>query len=93
MTPQEIEQLKREVGELKAWKKSLESTETIPSEIVNSFTYRFTRNTPSVSSKSASSENESIDENGVALHSVLKSPDGFLIVTINSIDYFLPYYG
>jgi small-conductance mechanosensitive channel len=44
------------------------------------------------SSKSASSENKSVNESGSSIYSVMDKPDGFLEVEINSATYYLPYF-
>lgn len=87
------EQLLKRVEELESWKKSLENPDTIPLEFDRSVRYRFFRNIPDLSSKGASSESVSVNESGSGNYSVLGPPDGFLKVTINSTDYFIPYYG
>lgn len=87
MTPQE----KAQLNELMAWKSSLESSATIPLNVGRAFKARL--DVPpdvSVSSKSASSENQAVDEGGSATYSVLKAPDGFLELTIGTIKYYLP---
>lgn len=43
-----------------------------------------------VSSKSSSSENQAVSEGGAASYNVLKAPDGFLQITINSSTYYIP---
>lgn len=76
----EIEQLKTELAELKRQFELLKSTTTIPYDIDRAFYERykmieFARLSPS--SKSATSESQSVNEGGVASYSVLKNPDGF----------------
>lgn len=89
---EELQQLKRELEELKAWKKSLETSYTIPLDVYQAFTSRFPSTPLSSSGKSASSENVTIDESGSATHTVMDNPDGFLQVQIGSTIYYLPYF-
>lgn len=44
------------------------------------------------SAKSATSENQNVNEAGVATYSVLQAPDAFVQVTINGTVYYLPAY-
>ena len=44
------------------------------------------------SAKSSSSENQAVNEGGVATYSVMKTPDGFLQITLNGTLYYLPYF-
>jgi len=89
--PDEIEQLKKEVEELKKWKRQLENVTTIPLNIDQAFRARLVADF-AVSTKSLSSENQAVDEAGTATYSVLKTPDGFLERKINNIVYYIPYY-
>lgn len=86
MTPEEKQQLQ----ELLDFKKSLEMSSSIPLSIDQAFRERFPTTTVSTSAKSASSENQQVDESGVAIYNVLKAPDAFVQVEIGSTIYFLP---
>lgn len=86
----ETENLKRQVEELMAWKKSLENAQSIPLNIDQAFRARFISGGVVTSTKSSSSENQAVNEGGVATYSVLKTPDGFLQVTIGSTIYYIP---
>lgn len=87
----ELQQLKKELEELKAWKKSLEMSQSIPLNIDQAFRKRFFVDSGiSASGKSATSENQSVNEGGVATYSVLKAPDAFLQVVVQGSTYYIP---
>ena len=89
----ELDILKREIEELKNWKKTLENSATIPLVIDQSFRKRFeTFSDIITSTKSATSENQGVNEGGVASYSVMNKPDGFLQITISGVVYYLPYF-
>ena len=71
------------------FKKSLENSSTIPLQIDQSFKDRFSSTLVS-SSKSATSENKSVNEAGVATYSVLNPPDAFIQITVNGTLYYIP---
>lgn len=88
----ELEQLKKEIAELKAWKRSLEMSHTIPLNIDRAFYDRLIRNIGVVvtSAKSSTSENQAVDEAGSASYSVLKPPDAFIQATVSGTIYYIP---
>lgn len=76
----EIEQLKKDIEELKRTVDALRSSTTIPLEVDAAFRKRFgikDFSKLSTSTKSATSENQAVNEAGAASYSVLKAPDGF----------------
>ena len=86
MTPEQEQKL----NTLLEWKKSLESYQSIPLQIDQSFRARFA--IPILSTKSITSENQAVNEAGVATYSVLKTPDAFLKVTVGTTTYNIPVY-
>ena len=90
----ELEQIKKELEELKAWKKSLEMSHSIPLNIDQAFRKRFivSGTSLSTSGKDVNSENQSVNEAGSATYGVLKPPDVFLVVLIGGITYYIPAY-
>jgi hypothetical protein len=89
MTPEE----KRELEELKAWKKSLEASSTIPLNIDQSFRTRFPKGSVfTVSTKGVDTEDVSVNEAGIAAYAVMNDPDGFLQVTVAGTIYYVPYF-
>lgn len=89
MTPQEKEQFE----ELKEKVKSLENYTTISYPVEQAFRTRFQFDslTPITGSvKGVTSENQSVNEAGIAVYSVLKPPDAFLQVTVGSTTYYIP---
>jgi len=89
----DYEQLKRELEELQRWKKSLESSSSIPLNIDQAFRARFlTAPVIKVSAKGNNSEDRAVDEGGVATYNVLKEADDFLEVTVDNAIYYIPVY-
>ena len=93
----ELEQLKRELQELKDWKKSLEASHSIPLNIHQAFTARFvSAGSIRPSSKSASSENVTavvsvnFGAQTVGTNTVLDNPDAFLEVVVGNTTYYIP---
>ena len=76
----ELEILKREIEELKAWKRSMERSSTIPLPVDQAVRERF----PFLqkSAKSSTSEDINIDEAGAQEWTVLANPDGFFKVNV-----------
>jgi len=82
------EDLTREIEELRSWKASLEKSSSIPLNIDQAFRERFS--TLVVSSKTATSEDQAVNEGGVATYNVLKSPDKFLKITVDGVVHYIP---
>ena len=83
---QEINNLKEEI-------KKLKSAATIPYETEQALRERLRlASFMSIygSSKSATSENQSVNESGSSSYSVLKPPDIFLQVTVSGVLYYIP---
>lgn len=88
-----MEEIQKQIEELRKEIQSLKNTTTMPLEVENAIRDRL--NIASFtpvrgSSKVASSENQAVDEGGAASYSVLKPPDGYLEVTINGLVYYIP---
>lgn len=89
MTPEQETKL----NEVYDFVQSLKNSTTIPLEVDTAFRERLTSISGLVvSGKTASSEDVSINEGGLALHTVLDDPVGFLQIDIGSATYYLPYY-
>lgn len=90
MTPEEKQQLR----ETYAFMKSLMSSATIPLPVDNAFRDRLSNLSEiiSLSGKSATSENQAVDEGGSGTYSVLGTPDEFLKVVINGVNKNIPSY-
>lgn len=90
----ELEQLKKEVADLKAKWASLESADSISLSIDQAFRARFLSGGVglSVSTKTLNSEDILIDEAGNGTSTVLDDPDYWLKVTINNTTYHIPAY-
>lgn len=91
MTPE----LQNRIDQLQAEIDLLKSEHTIPYEVESAFRERLDINGLSLplSSKSATSENRTVDEAGASSYSVLKAPDGFLetVLTDGTVRY-IPIY-
>ena len=90
----ELEQLKKEIEELKNWKKSLESSYSIPLNIDQAFRARFFNTSDlSVSAKGADTEDQvagnATNDGSVT---VLDDPQLFLEITIGTTVYYIPAY-
>jgi hypothetical protein len=84
----ELEQLKKEIADLKAWKASLERSSTIPLSIDQAFRARF--ELVSLSTIGATSHNKTVDEAGSATYSVMDKPDLFVQVKVGTSIYYIP---
>lgn len=92
---EEINQLKRELENLKKWKASVESGPFLPLNLEKALVYRgFVKDTGSlsVSAKGANDEDQAVNEAGAASYSVMGDPDGFLEIVIDGVTYYLPYF-
>ena len=91
----EIEQLKNEIAELNRKIDLLYNSTDIPNNVEQAFRTRFqldTYNPIIVSAKSASSENQAVNEGGVAAYNVMKPPDAFIQITLNGAIKYIPIY-
>lgn len=87
--------MQEQIDELKRKIEALENVTTIPFEVEQALRERLGiqyYSTIQADSKSASSENQSINEGGVATYSVMKPPDGFVKTIINGSTVYLPYF-
>ena len=90
-----MEQLQQQLNDLKEEMDTLKKSTTITRDVEQAFYDRFkmsTFATLSLSSKSASSENQVVNEAGAATYSVLKPPDGFEKRIVNGIAHYYPFY-
>lgn len=85
-----MEELQEQINELQEWKESMESSYSIPLNIDQAFRARFSGASLANSTKSASSENQPVNEGGVATYDVLKPPDAFLQVNIQGTVCYIP---
>lgn len=94
MTPeekQEFEALKAQVAKIASYSTSLGGSLEFKN-IVKRYANELLTDELAVSAKTASSENQAVNEAGAATYSVLGVPDDFLKVTIGSQVYNLPSY-
>ncbi|MFA6314983.1 MAG: hypothetical protein WC648_01255 [Candidatus Paceibacterota bacterium] len=92
---EQILQLARRVEVLERENRLLKSSKSIPLDIDQAFRARFLSDIPDpilANSKSASSENQVVDEGGSATYSVLQPPDAFASTIIGTTTIYLPYY-
>lgn len=93
MTPQEMEQ---KIIALEAVIKAMGNSNLIPFDVDQAFRDRLgIGDIPvvQVDAKSASSEDQAVNEGGAATYNVLKSPDGWLSLEIEGTTYVVPHYG
>lgn len=87
------EEERRQLQELIEFKKSLESETTIPFTVGEAFKIRVGQSVGiTSSSKTASSENQAVNEGGSASYNVLKAPAGFVQVKVQGAIRYIPYY-
>jgi len=87
------EEYKNRIEELERKFKALEAGGTLPKPVEDAIRERLRIDIISAtttSSKSTSSENQAVNEAGIATYSVLKTPDIFLQVTISGTIYYIP---
>lgn len=98
MTNEELQQLVekqgKEIIELTNRLNALDNNATIPLQTGEAIKARVLTDAgvALLSTKSASSESESINEAGIASHSVLPLPDGYLEVTLSGVIRYVPFY-
>lgn len=85
MTPEE----KAQFEEMKQFIENLKKSESIPRDVETAFLERLPVGL-ALSSKSASSENKTVNESGSTTYSVLLPPDGFLQIRVNGTLYYIP---
>lgn len=86
--------LEQRVAELEAFVQALQNVATIPYPVDAAFRDRFLGDEElAVSEKSATSENQSVNESGASSYSVLGVPTGYLEFVIDETTYYIPYYG
>jgi len=87
-----VTQLENTIQELQRRLDQLNSNSTIPKNVGDAFIERTKTKVIVLSSKSASSENQAVDENGMGTYNVLKTPDGFASTDISGTTYYFPYF-
>src|SRR3990167_8804435 len=96
MTPEELQQLKRELEELKSWKKSLEAGHSIPLDIDQALRSRL--GTLTTSTKGVDTEDVTVVSSvnfgaqTVGTTVVQNDPDIFLKVEVGGVTYHIPAY-
>lgn len=87
----QIEMLKSRVEKLEAENNLLKNSATIPFDVDAAFRDRLAFKFTS-SSKSASSENQAVNEAGSSSYNVLKPPDGFDQITTGTTTKYYPFF-
>lgn len=90
MNPQDlkIQELEKQLNDLKSLVENMRRPNTVDAE----FQQVLNRNTLATSAKGATSENQTVNEGGVASYAVLGIPTGYLQVTIDATAYYIPYF-
>lgn len=94
-TEEQVKILQEKIVTLERRLNLLESTTTIPFSVEQAFRSRLEIDTLAqfeASAKSATSENQAVNEGGSASYSVLKAPDGFRQNTSGGTTFYIPYY-
>lgn len=89
------EELKQQIDELKAQVKLLEAGSTLPKPVEDAIRDRLRIDTFTplqTSNKSATSENQSVDEAGTDSYSVLKPPDGWEQRNVGGTTHYYPFW-
>lgn len=92
---QQIEELKTQMGELKSQIKLLEASATLPKPVEDAIRDRLRLDTFTplqTSSKGATSENQVVNEAGLATYSVLKPPDGWEQRSVGGTTQYYPFW-
>jgi 5-enolpyruvylshikimate-3-phosphate synthase len=87
-----MEDLQRQITELKAEIDSLKSSTTIPFDIGGAFEERIGAVKGDTSSETPTSHTQAVDEGGTSTYNVAKPMDGFITITVNNIPRKIPYY-
>jgi hypothetical protein len=87
-----MEELQRQINELKAEIDSLKNASSIPFDVSSAFESRLSKTVATTSIKSASTETQAVDEGGTGTYSVAKAMDGFIKIIVNGIEYNVPFY-
>jgi len=91
-----MEELQRQINELKAELQLIKSSTTIPFPVEQAFRDRLKINSlaelQSQSTKTAASETQAIDEGGMGSFNVAKPMDGFFVWVKDNSTYYVPYY-
>jgi len=90
-----INTLEKKLDSLEKKINSLDAFTTIPFNVEQAFRVRFgldSFSSLSVSSKSATSENQVVNESGSSTYTVLKLPDGFRDLIVDGTTLSFPYY-
>lgn len=89
-----MEELQRQINELKARLDKLNASTTMPYDVAVAIKARFEQDFPQgdSSSKTAASETQAVDEGGISSYNVARPMDGFIELTFNGVTYNIPYY-
>lgn len=91
----QIDEMKVQMSELKSQIKLLEAGSTLPKPVEDAIRDRLRIDTFTpllTSNKSATSENQVVDEAGVATYSVLKPPDGWEQRSVGGTTHYYPFW-
>jgi len=88
---EELKQLKIQVEELTKRMNSLNSNTTISLDVGEAFKARVLGNS-GASGVSATAHNKVVNESGSDTYSVMDKPTGFVLITIQDVDYIIPYF-
>lgn len=85
----------KEIDKINRRLDALSSSNSIPFNVEQALRDRLglaSVDTIDLSNKSASSENQAVNEGGIATYFVMKPPDGFVQLTKNGVVIYIPYF-
>lgn len=91
----EIKQLQDDIAKLQDSLNVLKANATIPYDVAEAFKVRLIEplDLPETQTAvSATAHNKTVNEGGVATYDVMNKPDGFLLITISGVNYYIPYF-
>ncbi len=91
MNPEQIQKL----NEVYQFMQAMKARSSIPLEVDRALRDRLNLSsvpTAALSAKSATSEDQAVDEGGAGTYAVMGDPIGFLDITIGATTYYVPYF-
>jgi hypothetical protein len=91
----DIQQMQRDIEELKAFKEAMLASSSLPIGFENAVRERLRIDTFTpleTNSKASNSENQAVNEGGSATYQVLGSPNGYLKLSLSGGTYYIAYW-
>ena len=87
-----MDEIKQQIRELQDFNRSLQSAHSIPLAVYQAFSERFVNSVIMESTKSADSEDVTVNEAGAGSYAVLGDPVGFIKINVNGKIRQIPYF-